>query len=281
LRYLLALDSDTVFANLGRPGVRVWIVLSDPNRVRVFFSVQDAVTVAPRYLMIEVPLDEGLDEIGIEQLGQVVYPSAHALWMGEVETPRVDLERELHATAPSPLPARRSTVSTMRISIGPEYEAVAQGEGINQSIGGTVAVFGQRLGLRAHVAAMLPREASNGGMTVAFHGAGVAAGGALAHPLGRRTHLLGELGAGLDIIAYRPTMLPAPALPMPGGTDVQPIVYARIGGSVALGSSSLAIEAVANLHLRRTHYDVELDGESRELVVPWLFQPGIAATVTW
>jgi len=272
------LDPAAVLAKAGHPGVHVWIVLLDPKRVQIFFAVEDAKSTAPRYLMTVVTLDAGLDEIGIEELGQVVFPSADALWIGELETPRVEIEHELAQTTRSyALPTHRSAV---HVAIGAEYQAIAQGHGINQSVGGTAAVLGH-LGLRAHVAVLLPREASDGGVTVGFRGASIGAGGAIARPLARHTRLLGELGGGLDMVAYRPAMLPDPVLPTAGGIDAQPIVYARVGASVALGACSLAIEAVANVHLRRTHYDIELDGMTHELVVPWLLQPGVAATLTW
>src|SRR3954467_15144913 len=63
-----ALEPSTVLAPTDRAGVRVWITLGEPKAAQVFFVVQERAGEAPRYLVNDVTLDDGLDELGVEQL---------------------------------------------------------------------------------------------------------------------------------------------------------------------------------------------------------------------
>src|SRR5689334_20487331 len=61
-----AMDAMAFFSSR-EPGVRIWIVLKSPSSVRLFFAVQELES-APRFLVRDVELDGGLDEIGLEQI---------------------------------------------------------------------------------------------------------------------------------------------------------------------------------------------------------------------
>lgn len=109
-RLAAELDAAAVFAPSETSGVRLWIVLGTPNSARLFFAVQRRTDLPSRFLVQDVELRSGLDELGIERLAQVAYFSAVAAWEGSVESSRQEVEKGLGArAAPAPLPPSART----------------------------------------------------------------------------------------------------------------------------------------------------------------------------
>jgi hypothetical protein len=282
-----ALDPSAVLEPSGHLGVQVWIVLTDLPRAQVFFAVQAQERKAPRYLVTDLTLDDGLDELGIEQLAQVVYPSALALWAGNLESPRSEVERELHqpivrerAVTPRPDASRRSA------AIGAEYAALYGGGGLAQTLGGNASLLVRSptsaVGARVHLAAMLPRAEAASGVMLDLSGTVAAVGATAEWKVSKRVWIPAEIGLGAQIVHYRAAMLSDPTLVATGGgVDTQPIVYARYAVRIDLGGVGVDIAALFDIHLTRTHYDISVDGNRFAALVPWLVQPGLAAGVTW
>lgn len=102
-----------VLASTQTPGVRLWLTLSAPTTARLFFSVQERAGASPRFLVQDVELSAGVDELGIEKLAQVAYFSAVAAWDGSAESSRRQVERGL-GVEPSPAPALPAARSAKR-----------------------------------------------------------------------------------------------------------------------------------------------------------------------
>jgi hypothetical protein len=105
------LDPASVLAGLDEPGVKVWLLPRTATSVRLFFSVKDPAGAPIRYLVTDFVLPRGFDELGLEQLSQVIYLSTMALWEGRMESSRREVELGLSvttatATTPSAVPKR-------------------------------------------------------------------------------------------------------------------------------------------------------------------------------
>ena len=83
---LSRLEASSVFAPSGEVGMRIWAIVLSTSSAHIVFAVEQGAGQAPRYLVHDMDLEHGLDELAIEQLSQVVYMSAMALWAGNVES---------------------------------------------------------------------------------------------------------------------------------------------------------------------------------------------------
>lgn len=287
------LEASSVFAASGAPGVRVWVLLTAPTSAHIVFAVQAGEGRPPRYLVNDVAMDRGLDELAIEQLAQVVYLSAMALWAGNVESSRQDVEASLR-TAPSvvralpradvaPSPDRGQTL----LGAGIEYTVRLEGdEGVAQTLAATLSVLRHRsateLGGRFRAEFLAPRQPSKSGIHLELQGVGFEAGAAMSRRVSERTWIGGEVGPGLEVVSYRVSSVDDPSLrPSDGGINPRPISYARLGARVDLGSFRVACDALVVVQLLRTHYDVVIDSHRSEVLVPWMVQPGLSAGVSW
>jgi hypothetical protein len=88
-------------------GVEVWVTLRDPHRARLYFATLDPQTHKVRYLLRDLALEGGLDEVGAETLAQAVHLSTVALLEGQDATPRDQVEAALESE-----PARASNATS-------------------------------------------------------------------------------------------------------------------------------------------------------------------------
>jgi len=108
------LAQPSVMQPTGYAGVRVWMLFgnssgrNDVGSAHLYFAVERSANQELKFLWRSVELPSGLDEVGIEQLVQVIHLSSLALWEGSVETPREqvaeNLARERGAILPDPPP---------------------------------------------------------------------------------------------------------------------------------------------------------------------------------
>ncbi len=293
-----ALDSDSVLAPSSEPGVRVWIVLRTPTAARVFFAVQERALDSRRYLVNDVELDGGLDELGMEQLAQVVYLSAMGLWAGNLESSQKEVEERLRSIdveqhppppRPKPRPAAKLEPPPPRASIraGFEYWARYQGdEGLANGPGATFGIFASpsphELGARLHAGLLLPRRLDATGVEIELRGASFALAMAVDVKAARNFWLSMEAGPGLDVVSYDTVSLEDSKLqPHSGDVDLRPLAFASFGLRAKLGSVNLGAAALLAVQLVRTHYDVTQDAQQSEILVPWLVQPGVSLGIFW
>jgi hypothetical protein len=279
-------------------GIRVWIALEDASTARVLFAVQRRASQPPRYLVSDVPIEEGLDELGVERLGQIVYLSAMALWEGNVESSTEEVQEWLRrqnpppAPPPPPLPPRHEQDAALsplpvhhwNLRVGAEYAATAAGdEGLAQAIGLNVAMLRERaFGPRLHASLLVPHSVSASGVSVDLRGARFGAGGAYERRLSARVWAPAELGFALDVVRFRAERFPDPSFHADrGATDVRPLAYVRAGVRFDVGPIGLGLAAALDVDFVRAHYDVEDNGRRLAVVTPWLVRPGLVAGASW
>jgi hypothetical protein len=299
-----AVDAGAVFSPTGEPGVRIWILLKLPALVRVFFAVEEPANRPLRYLVRDVALDGGLDELGLEQVAQVVNLSALALWAGNLESSRQEVETGLGVVAPlesSPVgtagPSTPSAPSApskdpgadwrARVTVGVEYAARLAGpEGLVHGPGANMGVlFRHRpfeIGPRFHAQLILPREVTHSGVALELHGAALGLGLAAARQTAERVWATGEVGTGLDLVEYEATSFGDASLRASATRpELRPLAYASLGVRADLGAVSITGAVLLAVQFLHTHYDISDRSERSELFGPWVVQPGLTTSVIW
>ncbi len=276
------LDVNAVLRPERTDTVYLWIRISEQSAARVYLSVTEA-DGNSRYLVRELQLDAGLDEVGSEMLAQVVHSSVQALWRREQQTSRqavlAALEREIEPpppapapvpVAPAPRPAAKPEPKTasLRFAVGASDTAHASGaEGWLHEPGAFLAFeHSARLSLRVAVRYLVPTEFDVLPARVRLSGssAELRAGWLSSGP----THVRVRLEAGLGILlAHVGSSLAAmePPAHASTGRDVER-VHALAAAAIEwpLGPAWLAAGADLRVPLRRTSYDIGGGSGGRE-----------------
>jgi hypothetical protein len=290
------LEPNAVFRTRERPGVGVWALSRSPALLRLFFAVEGAGD-RPRYLVRDVTLESGLDEVGMERVAQVVYLSALALWSGQAESTRREVELGLGAPEPAAVtpPAGDSAAPLQaaepprrkRLVVGFEYVGRYAGPaGLSHGPGATLglALPGARFswGPRLHAQLLLPHREDAQSVELELRGSSFALGLLAALPAGTRDFVQGEIGAGIDAVRARVVSVPEPSLVANSSVlDFQPYTYVSAGVETDVGFLHVGASALLALSWMRTHYDVAEEDARHEVLVPWLLQPGFGLRATW
>lgn len=286
VRAASTLDAAEVLAVPPAPGVRVWIVMRGASTARLAFSVQRERGDAPRFLVHDVDLPGGLDEVGREHLAQIVYLSALALWEGTEETARSEVVARLGGATETPR-ARASVASTEpRWQLGVEYALRGRGdEGVGHGPGVTLALgpAPERRGLGGalHLAFEWPRSAEQGGTTLDLIGGHLRLGITLTQPLAPRTWLRAELGPGLEAVRFTARFSDSEITARDARIDWRPFGFGWLGLGARVAGVSCSAGPLLAVELYRTHYDVEQSGRRSEVLVPPLVQAGLVAGASW
>jgi len=291
-----SLSAERVLAPLRAGHVAVWVTLRSATQARLYFAAPGEGATTPRYLVRDVPLDHGLDEVGSERVAQVVHSSVCALIEGVVEgTDRPELERALEAPprkaaepseaaldsrAHEPASPRGVTPKPTflfggfyRVALGGD-EGVAQGPGVALGLGVVSGTYG--LTLVGRGAYVLPRSISLPGLTLTLAGPWARAGLRLGRTFrGFRGEL--ELGAGLDWVHREATAPRGSDLVARGAaTERRVFAFASLGASVALGRFRFAPRLELASYATRTRHSVAEGGLStREIAVSSRLQPAL------
>lgn len=288
------LEPARILAPAGAGNLEVWVAPRKGVGVRIYFAASGGAGGAPTFLVRDLPLPQGLDEMGAERLAEVLHLSAVALLEGRAQSERREVEQGLReqsspTTAPSaaaePLPATASKPSIPAPASGPPrgvqpgarsigrfrplvgYAASARGdEGVAHGprIGGYLA-FAPSLAFQALAQLELPRSREYGAVTVRFDGFDLTLAPVLRRPF--TTALMAEawLGPMLDVVRFQPRSGSSTAAPGASGVDVR----AGVDGGVALvieGSSlSLALSLHAALLGPPSDYNWVVDGVRHRL----------------
>jgi hypothetical protein len=276
---------------------RVWvfIVLRGEHAARLYFRGP----LGKRFLLRELSLRSGLDEVGRELIAQVVETSTVALLHSTAGLSRdeasASLEREKVEPTKNPEPTSISpakvTRSPARHAAPPEAIFGARAAALWNRDGGPAAALGVEAGLGTRFgASFLGRvrlayeyrlsqtiatselDASFGSM--AFRGGldgGVRSG---AHSI-----LLG-LGAGADLDRASTGTLRSRSLQSSTvSNDAVAMLRAELRYELALWKLWVAASVLADFATARTHYDVGRSGGATSLTELWLVRPGIVLSV--
>jgi hypothetical protein len=299
VRAVERLEAARILAPVGAGNLEVWVAPRTGVGVRLYFAASGGAGRAPTFLVRDLPLPQGLDEMGAERLAEVLHLSAVALLEGHAQSERRDVEQGLReqsgptaarnaATEPSATAASKPSIRTPASSpprgavpsaVQPRgrsigrvrpilgYAASARGdEGVAHGprIGGYVA-FAPSLALHALAQLDLPRSREYGAVAVRFDGFELTLAPVLRRPF--TTALLAEawLGPMLDVVRFQPRSGSPTAAPGASGVDVR----AGLDGGVAFvieGSSlSLALSLHAALLGPASDYNLVADGVRQRL----------------
>ncbi|HET9933756.1 MAG TPA: hypothetical protein VFQ35_23795 [Polyangiaceae bacterium] len=288
-------------------GLRILVRETATGRLRLWFVLQrDG---ARRYLVREQTLPSGLDEVGLENIAQLLFSSALALAEGREETP-VERVPEAPRFASEGVESvrerapRRASVARQSGSI-PSDPARASREGALQlggAVGYELRVSGPEGIFQGPVLALgVQQKRSDWDRTLTLAATLLVPGGfestdyavntkgysgrvqALAKRSGGDA-LSPEilLALGLDWLTLSPETLSTARFTASGERrSLRPFVAIGGGLSFRIGALSLSTELEAVAHLSRTHYDVEEGGVRRESLVAWPLQPALRVALRW
>jgi hypothetical protein len=301
------LDRGSVLAGPAHAGVQVWLLPRSTDGVRLFFSVQDGKGGGVRYLMTDFALAHGMDELGLEQVAQVIYLSATALWEGRLESSRQEVEQGLSearpvaplaapaappplAPAPAPIPPARSRESSrakLTVSTGLGYGVRWRGdEGLVHGPSGlfslTSMVGAYELGGRAQASLLFPSTEVRRGVELELRGYSFTLGPCLARAVSERVSLGAELGVGIDWVRFAASAERDSGWQTGAAEwEARPLLAAGLGATLHWGWLRLGIAGKLAFQLLDTRYEVvEPSGQSL-LLAPWPVQPGLALEATW
>lgn len=256
-------------------GVRVFIDLRDPNFVRLYFRSPDG----ERFLVRNLVLPSGTDDLGREQLGQVVESSTLALLHSQAGLSREQAESVIEAARPEPvrppLPAKPRAVepsqaapvprrSALRGEVALRYAFEAQGDALalRHGPGFEVAVGQSVFGLRVTYEHGFAQAVHVPEFNATEQAESVRLAGELGLRVAARQRAALTLGGGIDVAHFDPGASRDPAVtPSDPHTHVTPVLRAELRYELAFEPVLLTAAALLDVACQRTHYDV-IDGGS-------------------
>lgn len=298
------LDAAVVLSPSPVAGVRVWIVRSSATTVWLYFVVQVERGSIPRYLVRELRLDNGLDELGLEQVAQVVYLSSQALWTGQIQSTRRQFEDRLALVGPvssgslggrgsrSPAnpthsmndeaksePHRSSWLVQSEIGYSLRllgHEGIAQGPLVALRV--VHAPNDTQIGGRLVAQLLLPHQQRSGPVQLDLRGYSLRA---TFWTSGSETAGLSptaEIGPGIDWVRYSASAIVEQGLkPVGAQWEVRPILWLALGMQGGHAPVRFGLQTSIALQLLDTHYDLADGSQRTRLLTAWLFQPGFSA----
>jgi hypothetical protein len=281
------LVAERVLGPLPTKRVAVWVTERTAGEARLYFAVTGETEGATRYLIRDVPLNRGFDEIGSERVAQVVHSSVTALIEGSIEVAeRPMMERELAPLEPEkpslararkpifvavppqkkPEPAQKASPGPpLRPLAGAFYRGAFGGEeglwhGPGLVLGATLGFGELGAGVVARGEYSFPHSENFDGLdiTLSAFGARLGARGVY-RPAPWRADL--ELGGGSSWVRYDPEET---ALgPVPGARDTDQRYYGFLGVGLGheLGPLVLGARFELEIYAVRTQYKLTSGGE--------------------
>jgi hypothetical protein len=296
------LVAEHVLGRLPTRRIAVWVTLKKPAEARLYFAVTGETEEATRYLLRDVPLNDGFDEVGSERVAQVVHSSVTALIEGSVEVAeRPEIERELLAPpaeselakpAPAPPPQERAVPPKKRTeSSSPSFAplagvsyrgAYAGDEGFAHGPG---AALGATLRFAPFGAGLVARGAYVFPHTERFEDLDITIGGWSARFAARGEWLPSksfaldlELGAGMYWARYDPE--PTLAGPTPAERGVDPRFFEVVSAGLRGVVGPLWVGGRVELEVYPVQSQYELES-AQKIGSNARFQPGLVFEVVF
>jgi hypothetical protein len=274
--------------------VYVWVTLRERN-ARLYFAKLVPSTSRATYLLRDLPLEAGLDEMGSEQIAQTIHFSTQALLEGQLESPREVVEQSLEAEprAPSPAPApspveraprdepavSREVPPTLTLAPGFGYGATwrggAEGVGHGPRISLSLALSETWL-FGARFSSTLPMTRSIGPVELELFAVSAALSAGAYYELAPDAALELFAGPGLELVRYAPAIDESAGLTEASAeTELRPQLSG--GLLVAFGRAPRwALIAEVAIALSDTHYDLVRTQGVEEIGRPWPVMPSLA-----
>lgn len=263
---------------------RAWVDCSRSDRVRIYFANWNT----ERFMARDVPLPDGLNELALETLGQVVETSLSALAADEkTGISRAEMASVLGSEPGPELAAPRQ--SSWGPALGAFYAVQAfASEHLIEHGPGLTAILEEREGTwrpGAWISAQyqFPETINAALIGVRLDTLGLRAGVEVNRGLSARVALGVRGGAGGDVVHIAPRQgstqhatLSPDRFSWQYVAQLALVCTVRVGPGVVL---STALLADADITLR--HYDVMVDGSTVRALTPWRIRPGLLAGVSW
>jgi hypothetical protein len=287
------LDTRGVLAPEHGALVKVWVTRKSDKLARLYFATTSSDTGQVRYLIRDLELERGLDEVGAEEIAQTVHLSALALLEGQLESSREEVERAL-STEPEP-PAPPAPTTAPPADPAPEHSTVEpeQRRAVNQSkhaptvelypaVGYAVEfradegmahgprgrlqlAFPSGFGLWSRVHVTLPHTEELSGLDLELGGGSVLLAASYRKQVSDSVALSGYAGASLELVQYRASAVPGVTFTSSGAeSELRP--RAVLGMLAAFGKwPRLGVVTELGLAFHRTDYEAAR-GTSRRVV---------------
>ena len=270
----------------------VFIVLRGEHEARLYFRGPHG----RRFLLRELSLRSGLDEVGRESIAQVVETSTVALFRSTAglsrdeataSLAREDTTRERRA-APSraPPPSPRPSRAMPDVLLGARTAVVW-----NETNGGPAAALGAEGALGSHFSGAFVARArvafeyrtsqtiATPDVSVHFGSAALRGGVDGGFSAGPHAAFLG-LGAGVDFDRVSTSVARSHTLELvPARDDSVAMLRAELRYELTLGSVWVAASVFSDFSTVRTHYDVARASGVTRLGELWPARPGLSLTV--
>jgi hypothetical protein len=281
---------------------RVWVFVSQPGPhvAKLYFRGP----AGERFLLRQLALKNGLDEIGRELIGQVVETSTVALLRSNAgvsrEEARAGMSEEEATEAPGdsePLiePAKPEAASTNETAGRRgrfEWDLDARGSlkwsgrdlGFDHALG-LEAAFGARLGRSGFVRGRVTFEYGFGqsieaeGVEATVRATGLRAGVDVGTKTGINAFSIGALG-GADFRTISPVASTSPSLQLEATSrSAVPVLRLEARYELSVGAFRATAGLFADASLSDTSYDVRDAGGEHAVAAPWRVSPGAAITI--
>ena len=289
----------------GQSGARrtatVWIVMQHPQLVRLVFA--DPRT--QRFLVRDIPLTQGLDELGRESVAQVVESSTLALLQGSVGLSRAEVQTALgpslsrsiepprssspwRAYPPTPAAAEAAS-SRWRARLGVSYQASLTGKDFGLEHGPGIAAGLEYLRPTDSFIALgafewrFEKEHQNAEFKLAVQNnlAWLLLGWRKPTP---DACIVTFFGPGLQLSRVRPTLVVNDAAASTTDRLLHVSPWVRLATGFEWDTSAFALQILGKIDVSayKTHYDIERNGNPpQQLVSSWVIQPGIVLAALW
>ncbi len=292
--------------------VEAWVTRRGEKLTRLYFASVDPDTRKTRYLLRDLLLGAGLDEVGSEALAQAVHLSTLALLEGQVASSREQVEQSLQdepasfqaydaattratdvSATPAPVaaPSGRSPVAAEGRNVASRRPRESLGYDLMGAVGYGIDyrgdegwAHGPRARLRVGQGAwggtlrggfVVPHERQLTDLSLNLTGGTVLVAASLRRHLTASVALEGFAGPSVSLIRYRASARSGVDFaPRPAATELRPQLI--FGAIVAIGAvPRVALIPEVAFELGDTHYDLQR-GARREVVArAERLQPGL------
>ena len=242
-------ESNRILAPANAGTVHIWVSIGTNDVAHLYFATSSKSTQRPTYLVRDLPLKHGLDEMGAEHIGQVLHLSAVAIVGGQAATLRQDVVQKLQADSDSDAPVATATVpSDTEPKRGIEGSAVNDpSQRIEVAIGYGVGFHGDEgvwhgpraslegylrnaFGIGAILCTAMPNSSAVGTVIQRIEALGLQSFAAYHSRITPSFDVFAYAGPGLEIVHHVPTKASDPDVTLaPGQTDIRPNLVAGLG----------------------------------------------------
>jgi hypothetical protein len=292
------LDTRGVLAPEHAALVKVWVTRKSDKWARLYFATTSSDTGRVRYLIRDLELERGLDEVGAEEIAQTVHLSALALLEGQLESSREEVERALE-TEPETAPTLAPAAPVATPPVGPAekpvetpsepapskppasvelYPALGYGvdfrgdEGTAHGPRGRLQLaFPSGFGLWSRLQVTVPHTEALSGLNLELSGGSLLLAASFRKEVTPGVGLSGYAGASLELVQYRASAVPGVAF-TPSGARSELRPRAVLGFLAAFGSwPRLGVVTELGLAWRRSDYETARGGSRRVVAeATWL-----------